>query len=296
MATEEINKYVQKRYERWLDYASYQCSCVGIADEAIDVLNEVLLDLLQKPEDKLISLLTSKSGQYTELDYFVLRMIKLNATSDTSPYRHKYKAIPTDANISYTQLEIEEHIIEDVFDTPGDIVEKMRIVRNAFDSLLVSDFAKKVFTYRFFCGEKFSEWEGEENEKELFDVYYKIVCMVKEIINGETLFSQFEYSDNMEEELPVKSIVKEVITIASNLQEFDIAQLKSARKGYPTTEQALVYLVCIELGATDDELKKAFSANVAVIHKSAETMRENLLNGGEEIKFYNELYDLLDQE
>lgn len=187
MATEEINKYVQKRYERWLDYASYQCSCVGIADEATDVLNEVLLDLLQKPEDKLISLLTSKSGQYTELDYFVLRMIKLNATSDTSPYRHKYKAIPTDANISYTQLEIED--IEDYdIDTPGEIIEKTRLVRKIFETLHISDYAKKVFIYRFFCGEKFSEWPGEENEKELFDVYYKIVNMVKEKLSGSTLF------------------------------------------------------------------------------------------------------------
>src|SRR5690606_19525809 len=108
----------------------------------------------QKPECKVVGLLKKKSGQYTELDYFVLRMIKLNATSPTSPYRHKYKPIPVDSNISYSQLEIEDQESDD-HDAPGDIVEKTRIVRNAFDSLPVSDFAKKVFTYRFFCGEKF---------------------------------------------------------------------------------------------------------------------------------------------
>lgn len=187
MATEEINIYIKKRYERWLDYASYHCSCAGIADEAIDVLNEVLLDLLQKPESKTTDLLRKKSGQYTELDYFVLRMIKLNATSATSPYRHKYKPIPVDANISYSQIEIEDQVDDDN-DAPGDIVEKTRIVRKIFETLIISDYAKRVFIWRFFCGEKFSEWPGAETEKELFDVYYKVVNMVKEKIDNQTLF------------------------------------------------------------------------------------------------------------
>lgn len=187
MATEEIRKYIEKRYERWLDYASYHCSCAGIADEAIDVLNEVMLDLLQKPESKINDLLRKKSGQYTELDYFVLRMIKLNATSSTSPYRHKYKPIPVDANISYSQIEIEDLADEDN-DTPGDIVEKTRIVREIFDSLIISDYAKRVFIWRFFCGEKFSEWAGPESEKELFDVYYKVVNLIKEKLSKKTLF------------------------------------------------------------------------------------------------------------
>ena len=187
MATEEINKYIQKRYDRWLDYASYHCSCAGIGDEAIDVLNEVLLDLLQKPEVKLIGLLHKKSGQYTELDYFVLRMIKLNATSPTSPYRHRYKPIPVDANISYSQLDIEDLDYDD-HDAPGDIIEKTRIVRNIFDSLIISEYAKKVFIWRFFCGERFSDWPGAESEKELFDTYYKVINLIKEKLNHKTLF------------------------------------------------------------------------------------------------------------
>lgn len=187
MATEEIRKYIERRYERWLDYSSYHCSCAGIGDEATDVLNEVLCDLLQKPEMLLLGLYSKKSGQYTELDYFVLRMIKLNATSSTSPYRHKYKPIPVDANICYSQIEIED-VVDDDHDRPGDIVEKTRIVRNIFDSLIISDFAKRVFSWRFFCGEKFSEWPGSETEKELFDVYYKVVSMIKEKIYNQTLF------------------------------------------------------------------------------------------------------------
>jgi hypothetical protein len=187
MAKEEINKYIQKRYDRGLDYASYHCSCAGIGDEAIDVLNEVLLDLLQKPEVKLIVLLHKRSGQYTELDYFVLRMIKLNATSPTSPYRHRYKPIPVVANVSYSQIDIIDEV-DDESDIPGDIVDKMRVVRGIFDSLIISEYAKKVFVWRFFCGERFSDWPGAECEKELFDTYYKVIGMIKEKLNGKTLF------------------------------------------------------------------------------------------------------------
>ena len=48
MASEALNKYIEKRYDRWLDYAKYHCSLAGMADEAIDVLNEVMCMLLQK--------------------------------------------------------------------------------------------------------------------------------------------------------------------------------------------------------------------------------------------------------
>ena len=43
MASEALNKYIEKRYDRWLDYAKYHCSLAGMSSEAIDVLNEVCL-------------------------------------------------------------------------------------------------------------------------------------------------------------------------------------------------------------------------------------------------------------
>jgi len=187
MATEEINNYIDKRYERWLDYASYHCGCAGIGNEAIDVLNEVLLDLLNKPEEQLAGLYNKKSGQYRELDYFVLRMIKLNATSMTSPYRHRYRNLLIDYNVEYSHIEIED-VIEEDHDRPGEIVEKTRIVRDIFESLVISEYARNVFMWRFFYGEKFSDWSGSESEKELFDCYYKVVNLIKEKLNGKTLF------------------------------------------------------------------------------------------------------------
>lgn len=183
----EINKYIEKAYSRWLDYSKYHCSCAGIDDEATDVLNEALCDLLQKPEKRLLDLYGKKSGQYTELDFFVLRMIKLNATSPTSPYRHKYKPLPVDGNIDYARLDIEDEEYSD-YDRPGEILEKTQAVRKILDKLNLSDKAKRVFCFRFFEGEMFSDWPGLESEKELFDTYYKVVGLIKEKLNNKTLF------------------------------------------------------------------------------------------------------------
>ena len=178
----EIEMYIEKRYERWFDYASYHCSCAGIDDEVQDVLHEVLCDLLNKPAEKLLELLHKKSGQYTELDFFVLRMIKLNAISPTSPYRHKYKPIPVDANVDYRILNIED-ATDDERDQTTEILGKMNLVRKILDELVVSEHAKSVFRWRFFCGEKFSDWQGIETEKELFDCYYRVVGLIKEKLN-----------------------------------------------------------------------------------------------------------------
>jgi hypothetical protein len=183
----ELEKYIGMRYKRWLDYASYHCSCSGIEDEASDVLQEVLCDLMNKSPEKLSMLLNKKSGQYAELDFFVLRMIKLNVISETSPYRHKYKSIPVDTNIDYNHLDIED-VTDEERDITVEILEKTNLVRQVLDELYISEHAKSVFRWRFFCGEKFSDWKGPESEKELFDCYYRVVNLIKERLQNKSLF------------------------------------------------------------------------------------------------------------
>jgi len=183
----EIEKYISKRYERWLDYSLYHCTHAGMADEAIDVLNEVLLDLLQKPEPKLLTLFNAKKNGYTELDFFVLRMIKFNATSNTAPYRAKYKPIPTDENVDFSLLEIADFENDDR-DKTAEILENVRQVREAYESLQLSEKAKRIFEYRFFLHENFKDWTGKENLSELYEIYSKVVNLIKEKIKGTIIF------------------------------------------------------------------------------------------------------------
>lgn len=190
MANQIINKYISERYDRWLDYALYHCTHSGMDDEAIDVLNEVLIMLIEKCETNeqyMLKLYESKKGQYRELDFFVLQMIKLNIQSPTSPYRHKYKPIPLDSNVDIQRLDlIDDEDIEQ--DKSGDILVQMQKVREIFDNLQLSEKARKVFSWKFFEGNKFSEWEGLEDKKELYDIYNGVVELIKNKLEGRELF------------------------------------------------------------------------------------------------------------
>lgn len=190
MASEVLNNYISKRYDRWLDYAKYHCSHSGLDDEAVDVLNEVLAMLLEKfnsNQSYILQLYESKKGQYTELDFYILQMIKLNITSETSPYRHKYKAIPVDDNVDFQWVDILDDT-DNERDRSGDILDQMHLVREAFDSLYLSEKAKQVFLWKFFESNTFSEWEGPEEKAVLYDIYNRVLELIKSKINGESLF------------------------------------------------------------------------------------------------------------
>lgn len=187
MASEALNKYIGRRYERWLDYSRYHCSHAGMSGEEIDVLNEVLAMLLEKPEGEMDRMLGSRQGKYTELDFYVLQMIKLNATSDTSPYRHRYKAIPVDDSVDWRRLNtIDEP--DAGYDRAGYIREKTQAVRDMLDDLHLSDRAIRIFSWKFFAGESFADWPGPESRKELYEVYKKTLKALMDKKDGRLFF------------------------------------------------------------------------------------------------------------
>jgi hypothetical protein len=182
-----IYKYIEIRYPRWLDHSEYWCSVKGIQAEAIDIMNEVIVDLLKKNDSKLEALYSkeSKDGKYREIDFYVLRMIKLNIYSPTSPYQSRYKSIPTD-DVDFARLRISDYSNEDE-DKPGELLNKFHIVEEALGSLNLSIKAREVFKHRFLMGLPFSQWPGIEDKKELYDIYNKVVEMIKDKINGRIL-------------------------------------------------------------------------------------------------------------
>ena len=187
MASEAVNNYITKRYERWLDYSLYHCGLAGISDEATDVLNEVIFSLLQKQSKLLDKLLDTKKNGYTELDFFVLKMIKLNASSPTSQYRSRYKPLPVDDNVDYSRLDIED-IPGDSVDRNAEILDRLHLVRDTFESLELGDLAAQVFEFHFFQDGNFSEWEGPETLKQLYEIYNGVQELIRKKIAGESIF------------------------------------------------------------------------------------------------------------
>ncbi len=110
-------------------------------------------------------------------------MIKLNASSLTSPYRSKYKSLPADTNIDYSLLEIED-LEEEQEDKSEIILQKIHLIRQALDELDLSPLAKKIFEYRFFHGLNFSDWEGAETLKQLYEIYNGVIELIKKKINN----------------------------------------------------------------------------------------------------------------
>lgn len=181
MGTEIINNYITVRYNRWLDYSKYHCSLACMPDEAVDVLNEVLVMLLEKDLAYLLRMYEAKKGRYRELDYFVLQMIKLNITSVTSPYRHKYKPIPVDENVNWQQLDIVDET-EQERDRAGAALREMRLIRYIFDRLELTELERQVFAFKFFAGESFAEWPGTENKKMLYQAYKVVYSAIVELL------------------------------------------------------------------------------------------------------------------
>ncbi len=177
----EIEKYIAKRYERWLDYAEFHTNQAGLKGEAGDVLNVVLLSLLQKDENSLLELLQKKKGQYCELDFFILRMIKFNAISDTAPYRAKNKPMPVDANVDPFKLDlIDEHSAEP--DLPGEYLEKYQIVCGIVERFDLNKIEKEVFYHTFIMGEPISEIKYIGTRRNLYHCHSIIKTAISTIL------------------------------------------------------------------------------------------------------------------
>ena len=187
MASEAVNNYITKRYERWLDYSLYHCGLAGTSDEATDVLNEVICSLLQKKSRLLDKLLETKRNGYTELDFFVLKMIKLNATSPTSPYRSKYRSLPSDDNVDYTKLDIED-TKEEIVDKNELLLSRFHKVQAVLEELDLSPLARRIFEFRFLEDANFSDWPGKESLKQLYEIYNKVQELIRKKIVGESIF------------------------------------------------------------------------------------------------------------
>ncbi len=179
MISESITSYINNRYPRWMDYAEYHAKLAGIPDESGDILNEVLLSLMQKDPDHLVALLDKKKQGYTELDFYLLAAIKLNAHSMTSPYRHKTKDIPKDKNIDPWTIEIEDEL-SDQADRNAETLQLWRKARDIFEDLDITDKEKEIFSWRFFADNSLRSWPGPESYPNVCNIFKQVMSIMRE--------------------------------------------------------------------------------------------------------------------
>jgi len=224
----KIEKYIGERYQRWRDYAQFHCRLAKIPDEAGDVLNEVLMSLLQKNEKMIIKLFNRKKRGYRELDYFVLKMIKLNAHSPTSPYRHKTKDVLKDENIEPWNLEIEEVQVEET-DPNQEKLENFRKIRCILEGLNITDFERKVFVWKFFGDNSLNSWPGNESYPNVSKAFHKVSRLMKRRIKNPHETKR-RWTKNEIDYLKAEYPSTDTVKIAGYLnRNYDSVRLKASR-------------------------------------------------------------------
>ena len=178
---QQVHSYINRRYPRFMDYANFHCKQANIHDPT-DVLHTVLLSLLQKDKNTLIKLYQTKRGQYKVIDFMILRMIKLNVYSPTSPYRWKNKILAKD-DVDFSRLKIVD-VEEEQEDKPAIVLKEMRLIRYVFSAIKsdLSEIEKKAFEFRFIQGESFKSWPGPELYSKLDQRYHFVADIIHGII------------------------------------------------------------------------------------------------------------------
>ena len=94
MENKIIDGYINENYSKWLKYARYHCSKAGIAQDAEDLLHQILSSIiLTQSETFLLDLIHQQKNKATGLDLFVFSHIKLNAIFPKSSFRMKFRPV-----------------------------------------------------------------------------------------------------------------------------------------------------------------------------------------------------------
>lgn len=221
----EIEKYINKRYKAWLDYSKFKCGNQGFESESTDVLNSVLIEVLSKDEAFLTDLYQKKKGPYRELDFFILKIIAVYASSDTAPYRAKYRnKLPIDANIEdMSRLDIIDEKNSDG-DTAGQIAIEMSLVRFIFERLDLEEIERFAFEQKFFLGEKTSKSTETYALKNLYMAYNTVESAISTILTSQGLAKRINKHSKS------NSCTKRIEMIVNIFNNSHIKELKAKKK------------------------------------------------------------------
>lgn len=175
---DELNRYINFRYQNWLDYARHMARLHNFDGWADDLLNECLIELLKKDPELLLGLLARKTRKIvngkptTELDKFILKMMRLNAYAPTAPFRkntlgHKIvnrqnKKNKTAQKTELTGLDVPDEIYDPELNERLDQMHTHNI--NRLQNNGYGPGAVKLYTGHFIEGHPLKEYTENEQE------------------------------------------------------------------------------------------------------------------------------------
>lgn len=178
--TKQLEKYITAHYYQWVEYALIHIRLSRQNFTPEEVVNDVLCVLISRDTDRMELLMSRKTITGTELDYFLKRIIKITIQSPRSLFRFKRGQHCLDHfNDGFQNL---PEVVPDF-----DYDRAYLIVRKVFDDLEISTLSKRIFAWRFFEGRSFSEWQGRESKKYLYETFNRVMLIISSKIRKKDL-------------------------------------------------------------------------------------------------------------
>lgn len=199
MATDIINKYISETYSRLLDNCIFLCSKVYFMHGLeYDLLNDSLADFPDRVErddnfrEKVEGMLSrkNKNNEFSELDNYILSIIKMNVYSKTARFRQKYglevQEPGTYIDVDFQRLNIIDER-DDNLEREQELQEKERRFKEACDIYGLSQRAQDIFRWKFIDRNPLSDYPYNGNKRKVYDIYNKTLQLVKDKIAGSLL-------------------------------------------------------------------------------------------------------------
>lgn len=174
MGNNSIEHHIRMMYPNWLQQSKRLCANLGKQQEAQDILQEVICDLLQRYPSKIQEWCKKQEINYKALDCMVINILRKNIYSHSAMCFQKYdkKRPPIDRNIDINEIQIA--------DTPE--INLLEIAEAALDKIKISPRQKEIFFHYYFQHKALSEWAGPESHSKLSRTCQRVILLLREEI------------------------------------------------------------------------------------------------------------------
>lgn len=171
MEQKNLNEYITEAYARWVEYAYFHVRQTGLQINPSEVVNDILCSFLERDTSKLERMVNTPANGATELDFFILRFIKISIHFPHSSFRYQRGQHCT-TSLSEDLLNMPDET------TSNDKDEIHLMIWNALGEIEASITAKQIFIWKFFDGNSLSQWPGRENKKFVYRSYHDVLIAV----------------------------------------------------------------------------------------------------------------------
>lgn len=146
MDQKKLNRIITLHYDKWVNYSRKIAYDFHLEEEATDILNQVLCDIIAKNQENPIKLNTGCKNEEKSILYYITKTIKRNIVSPTAPCQKQYRQdrIKLNREIDISLLNIP--------DVTTEYTDKREILKEIYKQLDIPEYNRRVFEL-YYSGE-----------------------------------------------------------------------------------------------------------------------------------------------